>query len=86
MHEYSGVKIPSYGCVTVNLYIFKDYILINYIFTSIKICFICLGAPDVGCINVYKGYTILLARSLYHNPMAIFGSYYGLCFKVYFIR
>ena len=68
-----GVKVPCY-----------DWMLLISLFISINICFMCSSAPIVGCLNVFKGYILLLDWSLYHYIMSSFVSY-GLGFKVYFV-
>ena len=70
-----NVKYPYNDCITFDLsiYVYQDLL---YIFRC----------SYVGCINVYKGYKLLLNCSLYHYVVSFLVSYYGLCFKVYFVR
>ena len=62
-----------------------DYIILNLfliIHQELLYLFMC---SCFGCINIYKGYILLLDCSLYHYIVSSFVSCYVLCFKVYFV-
>ena len=66
-----GVKIPYNDFIAVNRFL-KIHQDLLYIFRC----------SYVGCISVYKGYTLLLDWSLYHYVESFFVCH-SFCFKIY---
>ena len=73
--DVNGIKICYNDCIAIDLFLCIHQ---DLLYTFRGSC--------VGCINIYKGYVLLLNCSLYHYVVSFSVSYYSLCLKVYFVR